>query len=81
MDIQNDPNQNQEAGNPNIEQRNIALEINLGLAMLITLSHDLRNTREPSNLSLSSSLKTMISSIENAQVQLSNISNYRTRMR
>lgn len=49
--------------------------------MLRTLSRDLRNTREPSHLYLASSLETIISSIENDQVKLTNIFDYRARMR
>ena len=49
--------------------------------MLRTLSHDLINTRDPSHLSIASSLETIRSWIENSQVQLDNISNYRKIMR
>ena len=68
IDLINDPSQNQEVGNQNDEQRNISLEINVGLVIFKTLSHELRGTREPSHLSLASSLETMVASIENAQM-------------
>ena len=52
MDLPNDPNQNQEVGNQNDEQRNITLDINEGLVTLRTFSHELRGTRDPSHLYL-----------------------------
>ena len=56
-------------------------EINDGLNSLRDLSQQLRVTREPTHLSLVSSLEMMISSIQDTQSQLTNIIDYRTRMR
>jgi hypothetical protein len=53
--------------NPNPELTNINIEIDVGLRSLRTLIQDLRNTREPSWLSLATSLDTIVTSIANAK--------------
>ena len=81
MDQENDPNAHQEMQNANEQERDFLNEINEGLKSLRDLSRQLRVTREPACLSLVSSLDTMITSIQETQSQLTNITYYRTRMR
>ena len=84
MDQENDPNAHQEMQNANEQERDFLNEINEGLKSLRDLSRQLRVTREPARLSLASSLDTMFtmfSSIQETQSQLTNITDYRTRMR
>ena len=81
MDQENDPNAHQEMQNANEKERDFLNEINEGLKSLRDLRRWLRVTREPTRLSLVSSLETMISLIQETQSQLTNIKNYRTRMR
>ena len=75
MDQENDPNaheqdtQNanaheQETQNPHEQERDCLNEINEGLKSLKDLSRQLRVMREPTCLSLASSLDTMITSME-----------------
>jgi hypothetical protein len=66
--------------NPNPQPKNINMEIDAGLRSLRTLIQDLQNTREPSWLSLATSLDTIVSSIANSQGQLTHISYYRAIM-
>ena len=81
MDQENDPNAHQEMQNSNDQERDLLNEINEGLKSLRDLSRQLRVTRQPTCLSLASSLDTMISLIQETQSQLTNITDYRTRMR
>ena len=81
MDLQNDPNANQVGQNDNEQQRNMVNKIHDGLNSLIYLSRQLRVTREPTHLCLVSSLETMISSIQETQSRLKNITDYKARMR
>jgi hypothetical protein len=80
MDQENDPNAHKETQNANEQERDFLNEINEGLKSLRDLSRQLRVTREPTHLSLVSSLDTMITSIQETQSQLTNITDYRTRM-
>jgi hypothetical protein len=81
MDQENLPNAHQEMQNSNDQERDLLNEINEELKSLRDLSRQLRVTREPACLSLESSLDTMISSIQETQSQLTNITHCRTRMR
>jgi hypothetical protein len=81
MDQENDPNAHQETHNSNDQERDFLNVINEGLKSLRDLSRKPRVTREPTHLSLASSLETMISSIQETQSQLTNITDYITRMR
>jgi len=56
------------------------MEIDERLSSLRTLVQDLQSTREHSQLSLASSLDTIVYSIAIYQYQLSNVSNYRARI-
>jgi hypothetical protein len=71
------PNENP---NPNSPQDPYN-EINQCLNELKNLIGELRNTREPSHISLATSLDTIIASIGHAHGQLFDISKYRARMR
>lgn len=64
-----------------MSKKEISWMINEGLKSLRDLSRQLRVTREPACLSLASSLDTMITLIQDTQSQLTNIIEYRTRMR
>ena len=67
MDPQNDPNANQDGKNNNEQQINMVTEINDGLNSLRDLSCQLRVTRKLACLSLASSPKMMILSIQDTQ--------------
>jgi hypothetical protein len=56
------------------------MEFDARLRSLRTLIQDLQNTREPSRLSLATSLDTIVSSITNVQGQLTHISDYGAKM-
>lgn len=94
MDQENDPNaheqetQNahahaheQEMQNAHEQERDCLNEINEELKSLKDHSRKLRVTRDPTRLSLASSLDTMIASIQETQSQIIGITDYRTRMR
>jgi hypothetical protein len=67
--------------NPNPPQPpNINKQIDEGLATLRSLVHELRGTREPSRLSLATSLDAIVSSIASSQGKLTTISKYKSRM-
>ena len=66
--------------NPNPNLVKINMELNARLRSLRTFIQDLQNTREPSRLSLATSLDTIVSSITNVQGQLTHISNYGAKM-
>jgi len=73
------PYQGPENSNPP-QPPNINKHIDEGLATLMSLLHELRCTREPSKLSLATSLDAIISSIANSQGKLTIIYEYRFRM-
>ena len=73
MDQENDLNPHQETQNSNEKERDLLNGINEGLKSLRDLNRKLRVTREPTRLSLASSLDTMITSIQETQSQLTNI--------
>jgi hypothetical protein len=55
--------------NPNPKPTNISIEIDVGLRSLRSIIQDLRNTRDPSQLSLATSLDIIVSSIANSNNQ------------
>jgi hypothetical protein len=59
---------------------NINTQIDEGLSTLISLVHELRGTREPGKVSLTTSLDAIVSSITSAQVKLTSIYEYMGRM-
>ena len=81
MDQENDLNANQDTQNQNEQEIIMVNEINDGFNFVRDLSRKLRVTIDPTHLSLASSLEMMISSIQDTQLQLTNIIDYRTRMR
>ena len=75
------PNMNPEDNqNMNPEPPKIEMEIDANLWTLWTLCHELKNTRDPTWLSLDTSLEEIISSIIGAQEQLTDMSKYMATM-
>jgi hypothetical protein len=81
QDNVNHSEENQEDQNPNPPQPpNVNTQIDEGLVILRTLEEQLRDTREPSRVSLATSLDIIVKSIASAQGKLTSISDYRERM-
>jgi hypothetical protein len=73
--------ENQGEKNPNPPQPpNVNSQIDEGLVILRTLEEQLRDTREPSRVSLATSLDIIVKSIASSQGKLTSISDYRERM-
>ena len=56
-------------------------ELNEDLNQLIILSDELKNTREPSRVSLATSIQNIIESINHSHSEITSLSEYRARMR
>jgi hypothetical protein len=78
QDILNRSEENQEDQNPNPPPpHNVNIEIDEVFVILQTLEEQLRETREPSRVSLATSLDIIVQSIASAQGKLTSISYYR----
>jgi hypothetical protein len=77
----NHSKENQEDQNPNLPQPpNVNTQIDEGLVILRTLDEQLRDTSEPSKISLATSLDIIVKSIASAQGKLTSISDNRAIM-
>ena len=83
----NDPSQERnetnqlEDTNPKLNQENPEDELHGDLNQLRILSDKLKNTREPSRVSLATSLQNIVESINIAGSEITSLSEYRARMR
>ena len=66
--------------NPELNKENPKDELHDNLNQLRILSDELKNTREPSQVSLSTSLQNIIENINIAHSEITNLSKYRARM-
>ena len=66
--------------NPNARPTNINMKIDEGLICIRSIFKDLQSTREPTRLSLATSLYTIVFFIASAKGKLTNISYHRDRM-
>ena len=76
----NETNQSEDP-NPELNQENAEDELHGDLNQLRILSDELKNTREPSRVSLATSLEKIIKSINIAHSEITSLSEYRARMR
>ena len=67
--------------NPEINEENPEDELHRDLNQLRILSDELKNTREPSRVSLATSIQNIIESINIAHSEITSLSEYRGRMR
>jgi hypothetical protein len=70
-------NQEDQNSNPPPPPDNVNIEIDEGLVVLKNLEEQLRDTREPSRVSLATPLDIIVQSIASSQGKLTSISNYR----
>ena len=82
QDNLNPSQKNQEHQNPNSPPppHNVNNEIDEGLVILRNLEEQLKETREPSIVSLATSFETIVHSIASDQGKLTSISDYRKQM-
>ena len=77
-----DPNPELNKENPELnEEENTEDELHRDLNQLRILSDELKNTREPSRVSLATSIQKIIESINIAHSEITSLSEYRARMR
>ena len=76
-----DPNSELNEENPELNKENLKDELHEDLNQLRILSDELKNTREPSWVSLATSLQNIIESIDISHSEITNLSEYRARMR
>ena len=76
----NETNQSEDS-NPELNKENHEYELHGDLNQLRILSDELKNTREPSRVSLATSLQNIIESINIAHSEITSLSEYRSRMR
>ena len=77
-----DPNPELNEENPKLnEEENTEDELHEDLNQLRILSHELKNMREPSQVSLATSIQNIIESINIAHSEITSLSEYRARMR
>ena len=85
-------NQSEDPINPELNEENLEYrfgeppenpkdELHGDLSQLRKLNDELKNTREPSRVSLASSLQNIIESINISHSEITNLSQYRIRMR
>ena len=74
-------NQSEDPINPELKEENPKDELHEDLNQLTILSDELKNTREPSRVSLSTSLQNIIESINIAHSEITSLRKYRARMR
>ena len=72
---------NQRTQNPKLNQENPEDELQGDLNQLRILSDELKNTREPSRVSLTTSLQNIIEYINISHSEITSLSEYRARMR
>ena len=74
-------NQSEDPINPELNEENPKDELHKDLNQLIILSDDLKNTKEPSWVSLATSLQNIIESINISHIEIANLSQYRDKMK